>query len=87
MAIQQIDTDDTFARFTGYYIRKTIIKSTAHAIIEIGGDPEEIATLPEEHYQIYHKSAYNHSDLVSDYDTYEDAVSALRQLAKESESF
>lgn len=82
MAIEKIDTCDTFARHSGFYIRKTIIDSKAYAILEPGGEIQEIAHLPEEHYQIYSKNPYDHSELIAEYNTWADAEQTLKTLMK-----
>ena len=84
MAIERIERSDTFARFSGYFIRTTDIKSKALGVIHPGEKPSVLTTLDEHYYQIYHKSAYSTThEFVDDYPTLEEAEKALKILNEE----
>lgn len=85
MAIEQIESDDTFERFEGYYLRRTDIQSRALAILEPGTFPRAIARLDEYHFQIFYKKAFGESEFHSSYDTLGEATESLKALNSEDQ--
>ena len=80
MAIEKVTESDSFGRFSGYYIRQTDVFSVATAILEPGAKPETIGKLEEFHFAVYHKPAFGDSTCEGVYDSYAEALEALKQF-------
>lgn len=86
MAIEQIPESDTYDRFGGYFIRQTVVNSVAKAILEPGAEPEEIGKVDEYHYGVYHKEPFQTSVLEEVYDSYEEALEALKGFISDEQN-